>query len=265
MNSVKPIGRGGVGHRRLVAGLRRRVGQVTRYLNHGIIRTFRPLPSIRLDEVASGPIDVVEPIRDDICLPPYLGPTDHDDFVPLMRIAGYCRPRVIFEFGTAHGNSVANLCRQCPDARVYTVNAPVELQTGEVVTFELSTSEIGRVYRAHGFADRVTQILQNSMSLDLSRTFSGPVVDLAIIDACHDAEYVLNDFSKIRPYISPTGIVLFHDTHPSMTAHLDGSYQACVRLRTLGFDIRHVEGTWWAIWKREWNPDSVATRTSRAF
>jgi predicted O-methyltransferase YrrM len=217
-----------------------------------------------LDEVAPGPADVVQPIRDDICLPPYLGPTDHDDFVPLMRIANSSHPRVIFEFGTAHGNSVANLCRQCPNAKVYTLNAPVESQTGDVVTFELSVSEIGRVYRAHGFADRVTQILQNSMSLDLSQTFAGPVVDLAIIDACHDAEYVLNDFSKIQPYVSPKGIVLFHDTHPSMDAHLDGSYQACVRLRALGFDIRHVEGTWWAIWKREWNPDAVVTRKSGA-
>jgi predicted O-methyltransferase YrrM len=246
------------GPRRLLAAGKRRVDRMARSVKHRLVRTFRPLPTILLDQIAPGPVDIVEPILERICLPPYLGATDHDDFSALMRIARAQRPRVIFEFGTAHGNSAANLCRQCPDARVYTVNAPAELQTGASITFELSASEIGRVYRDHGYGGRVTQILQNSLDLNLGDILPGPVVDLAIIDACHDFEYVINDFNKIHPFVSPAGIVLFHDTHPSMTKHLEGSYLACVSLRAHGIDVRHIDGTWWGIWKRDWNPDAGA-------
>jgi hypothetical protein len=233
--------------------VRRRVARVARHLRSGYTRTFLALPEIRLDQLAPPAADVVTPIPDDICLPPYLGPRDHDDFNPLMRIAKHIQPRVVFEFGTAYGNTIANLCRQCPDAVIYTLNAPADVQTGDSVTYSLPAADIGRVYRAHGFAHRVTQIFENSLTADLRRWLPGPVVDLGIIDACHDFEYVLSDFAKLHPYVSDRGIVLFHDTDASMAGHLEGSYRACARLRRQRFDIRHIDGTWWAIWMRDWN------------
>jgi hypothetical protein len=232
---------------------RRRVARAAQHLRSSYTRTFLALPEIALDELAPPAADAVTPILDDICLPPYLGPRDHDDFNPLMRIAKHLQARVVFEFGTAYGNTIANLCRQCPDAAMYTLNAPAEVQTGDSVTYSLPAADIGRVYRAYGFAHRVTQILENSLTADLRRWFRGPVIDLGIIDACHDFEYVLSDFAKLHPYVSPRGIVLFHDTHASMTGHLDGSYRACARLRRQGFDIRQISGTWWGIWMRDWN------------
>lgn len=78
-----------------------------------------------------------------------------------------------------------------------------------------------------------------------------PILD----GSCLSPSSVMNDFRRTVPYVTEKGIVLFHDTHPSIKSHLYGSYQACVRLRKLGFDIRHLHRTWWAIWKREWNPD----------
>jgi predicted O-methyltransferase YrrM len=251
-------------HLRGVAGTWRRVAELAHFARLRMIRTFCALPSISLDEIAPDLPPQVEPILEHICLPPYFGPKEHDDFAPLMRIASYCRPQIIVEFGTAHGNTVANLCRCCPEARVYTVNAPAELQTGNIVTFELSKDEIGQVYRAYGFSHRVTQIFENTLDLDLGRIFCEPVVDLAIVDACHDTEYVVNDFYKVVPYVGANGIVLFHDTHPSMVGHLCGSYQACVRLHRSGFGIRHVRGTWWAIWKRVWNPERIVSSRVRA-
>jgi predicted O-methyltransferase YrrM len=230
-------------YRRVITGACRKVADLAHSSKLAIIRTFSGLPTIGVDEIAPDLANPVDPILERVCLPPYFGTSDHDDFTPLMRIASHCHPRVIVELGTAYGNTVANLCRQCPDARVYTVNAPAELQTGKIVTFELSQDEIGRVYRAHGFSHRVTQIFENTLNLDLSRLFSEPVVDLAIVDACHDTEYVVNDFYRIVPYMGADGIVLFHDTHPSMGGHLYGSYQACVRLRRAGFGIQHIRGT----------------------
>jgi hypothetical protein len=97
----------------------------------------------------------------------------------------------------------------------------------------------------------VNQILANTLSIDLSAVLSNTAVDLAIIDACHDTEYVLSDFLKVAPYMRPGGVVLLHDTHPSMHGHLLGSYRACMQLRRKGFDLRYLAGTWWGVWQKE--------------
>jgi predicted O-methyltransferase YrrM len=207
------------------------------------------LPTIALQSLAAAGVVVPPPIFDDMCMPPYIGEGDHDDFAPLLKIARSLDAHVILELGTAYGNTVANLCRALPACRVYTVDAPAELQSGRDVTFSLRPDQIGRVYRQYGYADRVVQILANTLSLDLAPYLGGACVDLAIVDACHDTEYVMNDFLKVQPFIRPDGVVLLHDTHPSMSGHLLGSYRACMRLRRRGFDVRYLENTWWAVWK----------------
>lgn len=212
-----------------------------------LMRLFNRLPELEIDLKAKS-VEILPAILDDICLPPYHAPDDHDDFLPLMHIARLLRPRLVVELGTAHGNTVANICQQCPDATVYTVNALAQQQTGEIVTYSLTQGEVGRVYRANGFEDRVVQIFENTLYLDLSKYLKRRRVDLAIIDACHDRDYVINDFLKVRPFVRPEGVVLFHDTHPSMEGHLAGSYVACMKLRRRGYDIRYVRNTWWAIW-----------------
>lgn len=234
--------------------VRNRIRRDVLRLDLWVMRLFNRLPRLEID-LSSQPPQVQAPILEDICLPPHFGPTDHDDFLPLMHIAALLRPTTVVELGTAHGNTVANICRQCPDATVYTVNALTDQQSGTIVTYALTRDEIGRVYQAHGFGDRVVQIFENTLSLDLSRYLPGPVVDLAIIDACHDTDYVINDFLKVKPFIRPEGVVLLHDTHPSMKGHLAGSYIACMMLRRRGYDIRHIKNTWWALWA---NTDNVA-------
>lgn len=206
------------------------------------------LPEIPLNDVIPGVSAIKPPIMDDICMPPYYGFDDHDDYAPLMHIATRLDPKVVVELGTAYGNTIANLCRHCPRARFYTVNAPVSQQTGEVVTFELQESEIGRVYRQSGDEGRVTQIFANTLQLDLGQYLAGSFADLGIVDACHDEAFVVNDFVKMHPFIRKGGIVLLHDTHASMQEHLKGSYVACMRLRKMGFDIKHITDSWWGVW-----------------
>jgi hypothetical protein len=157
---------------------------------------------------------------------------------------------VLIELGTAQGNTVANIAHFSPATTIYTVNAPAEAQTGVMTTFSLSPEEIGYVYRKYGFGNRITQIYANTLHLDLSKYLAQGSVDIGIIDACHDSDYVVNDFYKLHPYIRPGGIILFHDTHPSMRDHLIGSYVGCVLLRREGFDIQHLAGTWWGILKK---------------
>lgn len=207
------------------------------------------LPPFPFEETFGPRVEIVDPILDECCMPPHLGPASHDDFEALMRIVAAVNPDIVVELGTAYGNTVANICKVAPRADVFTVNALPAEQSGDLVTCELSADEIGKVYRNAGFADRVTQIFANTLNLDLSRWLGPRTASLGIIDACHDTGYVLNDFYKVKPFIRPAGTVLFHDTHPSMGGHLEGSYMACLKLRSRGFDVRHIPGTWWAIWQ----------------
>lgn len=209
------------------------------------------LPTVALDDlIGVSQCQLPDPILDDVCLPPYVGST-LDDFDTLRRIVWETQPSTVLELGTAHGNTVANICRLLPNTHVYTVNAPAAEQTGVLTTFDLTPDEIGRTYRDHGYDDRVTQIFANTLHLDLTGFFPEPAVDLAIIDACHDTEYVMNDFLKVEPFVRADGIVLLHDTHPSMRKHYAGSYRACMLLRRRGFDIRYLDGTAWGIWVKE--------------
>jgi predicted O-methyltransferase YrrM len=230
---------------------KRKMRTVGRRLKWRVLSELFKLPAIRLDSVASAPrLEVCEPIVDDLCMPPIPGGPGHDDLGAVLRIARSCRPQLICEIGTAHGNLTANLLRNCPGAKMVTVNAPAELQSGNSVTYTLTPSEIGRVYRRYGYDKRVLQLLVNSLDLDLGQHVEPCSIDLAIVDGCHDTEFVLNDFGKLRPYVRPDGVVLFHDTNPSQEGHLAGSYRACLLLRKDGFDVKWIRNTWWGYWQK---------------
>jgi len=210
-----------------------------------------PPATLVLPEVSPNDLGVstetVEPIRDGICMPPFAGPDDLDDFDFLMNLAKRIDPENIFEFGTAEGNTVANLCKNT-GASVVTVNALSTDTSGTLRTMDLEKSEIGHVYREKGYSDRVTQIFTDSLDLIIEKYAKKNQFDLAVIDACHDYEYVLNDFFVIEPLVADNGYVLFHDCHPSAIGHLDSVWKACCHLSKAGYDIAHVKGTWWAIW-----------------
>ena len=221
----------------------------------GVQTCALPISLASLAPASAGPQPVID---DDRNLPPRPGVSwrvsrwrtvrlSHDDITPLVQIVAHRKPRLVLELGTAHGNATANICRYS-DARVVTVNALPEQLTGEVVTFALEREHIGRVYRNHGFADRVTQIYANTLQFRPNEHLEPGTVDLAVIDACHDFEYVRADFLAVAPMMRPGGMVLLHDTHPSRAGHLRESYDACVWLRGQGFDIRHIRGTWWGCW-----------------
>lgn len=209
------------------------------------------LPAVRIERVTDvARSEIADLILDDVCMPPFAGDVDHDDIGSALRIAKGLAPRLICEIGTAHGNLTANLLRNCAAATVVTVNAPRDLQSGVLVTYALTEDEIGRVYRRHGYDGRVNQLIVNSLDLNLRMHVGNALVDLAVVDGCHDTAFVLNDFEKVRPFIRPGGVVLFHDTHPSQSGHLSGSYRACLLLRRRGFDVKWIEGTWWGYWRR---------------
>ena len=237
---------------RAVRRSRTEIQRLSQKAHGSLLRRKHEVPLVDIASIVPSNVTANKPLPDDICLPPHTGGSEtHDDYTPLMRLARWLAPKSIVELGTAHGNTVANLCHHCPAAVIHTVNAPVTEQTGELVTFELTADEIGRVYRKYGFKDRVVQILKNTLDLDLKEYVPERSVDLAIVDACHDTSYVVNDFHKVQPFIRPGGIVLLHDTDGSMKGHLAGSYIGCMLLRKEGFDVRQIRDSWWGIWVNE--------------
>lgn len=159
----------------------------------------------------------------------------------------------MLELGTALGNLTANLCRLLPLASIVTVDAPAGMQSGRLTTHPLRADEIGQVYRRHGFESRVTQVFADTRNLHLSDLLHGRRIDLAVIDACHDYDFVARDFRLVVRFMSEWGVVFFHDLHPSLAGHLLDSYAAGLWLRRRGFDVRHLDGTWWGMWTRDWS------------
>ena len=213
-------------------------------------RTFyrdNKLPEVCLDEFGIK-YQVFAPIfLEEICLPPYRGDGKLDDYSALFSILDSQKPRVVLELGTGFGNTVANICSQL-DCRVFTVNALPNQISGRVTTYSLTSDEIGSVYKTHGFSQRVAQVYEDTKTMNLKDLISEKSINFAIVDACHDSDYVLNDFKKVLPFMANGSIVMLHDTHPSMEKHYIGSYIACMYLRKLGFNIKYIKASSWAIW-----------------
>ena len=211
------------------------------------------LPEVDVASLAPGVTPLEPPITEKLYMAPFnklkgLSFAGHDDAGPLFDLVRALQPRAALELGTAFGATTANICA-VSTARVYRVNALPEQIEGRLTTFAPSRETIGSVYRQHGFAERVLQIYENTWQLDLRRYVPAHSVDFAIIDACHDADFVVNDFLCLLPVLSERAIVLFHDVHPSMRKLLVDGYLGCMYLRKLGYDIRHIENTWWGVWQ----------------
>ena len=208
------------------------------------------LPQIDVDDLYPINVQELPSITERLCIPPYKGDQTLKDFSFLISLVKHKNPNIVLELGTAHGTTVANICAVC-GAKIYTVNALAEETEGYNITFSLTKDEIGYVYRKNGYADRVVQIYENTRNLKILDWVDPKSVEFVIIDACHDAEFVVNDFLKILPSLSDDAIVLFHDTNPSLEKHCIDSYIGCMYLRKLGFKVNHLKESSWGVWLSE--------------
>jgi len=214
---------------------------------------FYEMPTIQQSDIIN-PENIIkteEMILEDCYLSPYRGKDEHDDFTFIHSLVNQNRPKIIVELGTALGNTTANICKQLPESKVYTVCALPDQISGDHITDAFTKEQIGRVYREYGYEEQVTQIYTDTIDMDLSENnIKKESVDFAIIDACHDENYVYNDFYKVLPYVKKGGILLFHDTHTKIERHFWTSYLACLRIIKDGYKIKHVKGTWYGYLKK---------------
>jgi hypothetical protein len=156
------------------------------------------------------------------------------------------------EIGTAHGLTTVLMAENAPHATVYTVNIPPEeISAGGVLTtFAPSRDEIGRAWRERKL-ENVVQILANTASWEPS---FGPI-DVALIDGCHDADFVYSDTAKVLARCHPGSVVLWHDFHPQLRKVYSWIASVCIGIEALYRDgllrgpIFHLQDSWVGLYR----------------
>ena len=155
--------------------------------------------------------------HDRIVFPPILqggGGTQIHELMHLAAVAHVLKPKCIFEFGTFTGLTTALFILNCSQARVITLDLPLDLAKGtdgyitsdrdliraRKVAYYLGVLELGGCYE---------QLYCDSFQFDPTPLEDS--VDFAFIDGGHHYECVVNDTEKAARMIRATGIVMWHD------------------------------------------------------
>lgn len=170
-------------------------------------------------------------------------------------IAGACANQarwIALEIGTAHGATTALMAENAPAATVYTVNIPPDqiAAGGVYTTFAPELEQIGRVWRERKLAN-VVQILANTASWEPD---FGPI-DVALIDGCHDAEFVYGDTRKVLARCREGSLILWHDFHPGLRrvhpwiASVCHGLERLYREGLLRGPILHLQDSWVGLYR----------------
>lgn len=160
--------------------------------------------------------------------------------------------KIALEIGTAHGLTTALMAENAPRATVYTVNIPPdEIASGGVyTTFAPAHEQIGRVWRERKLAN-VVQILANTATWEPD---FGPI-DVALIDGCHDTEFVVGDTRKVLARCREGSLILWHDFHPTLRRVHPWIASVCRGVEQLYRDgllhgpILHLQDSWIGLYR----------------
>lgn len=144
-------------------------------------------------------------------------------------LIAFNRYKTCVEIGVAYGTTTYYLCKG------------VEKTGGHVYGFDLwATHGLLRQYAPLSTKEEVEKYLKNKMVTNFTLTqintttddFKSKIknlspIDFAFIDGCHSYQGVKNDFDIIYPYLSSTGMVVFHDT-----LRIDGCREFIIDLKT---------------------------------
>lgn len=129
--------------------------------------------------------------------------------------------RRVIEIGTFEGAMTLQMAANLPDdGRIITVDIdPVDVPAATVTVdaadrrlTDKARERIGRLYRDTPQAARITQLIQDSSTVDFAAY--AEQYDVAYIDGGHSYEQVRVDTEKVLPLMRPGGVVFWHDYQP---------------------------------------------------
>ena len=165
-------------------------------------------------------------------------------------IAQLLRPERIFEFGTFDGATTLLLARSAPEAEVITLDLPPETYAPpEAFGYPRSPGdrasphdEVGHEFRGTPEAARITQLLGDSRTFDLTE-FVGRV-GLVIVDAGHGYEEASADTENALRLAGSSGVVIWDDYIPMWPGVMQAVNETAARH---GFSVFRLRGTGFAI------------------
>jgi len=147
-------------------------------------------------------------------------------------IAKFIRSRIIIEIGVAYGRTTAHLCNAAEVTGGFVHGFDLWNVHGQQKQFsQISSKENVEKYlydnEFHNFKLHKIDTFSNEFDDLLKQLFEKSKIDFAFIDADHSYIGIKNDFFKIYPYLSDTGVIAFHDT-----LRIDGCREFMIDLRT---------------------------------
>ena len=129
--------------------------------------------------------------------------------------------RTAFEIGTYNGGTTALIAESLPpDGRVVTLDLPPEAFDRSQSPVDLDGHRVGERWRASPAADRVEQVLCDSLEFDPS-PWEGRC-DLVLVDGAHDLVHGRQDSRTALRLVRPGGIVVWDDFTPYWTGLIRG-------------------------------------------
>jgi hypothetical protein len=159
-------------------------------------------------------------------------------------------PKEVLEIGTYMGHTTRLLAENCPEAKIHTVDLPLEFTPGEEDQSHIPKDDfhligrrkVGREFIGTPCAERITQHFADTALWNFD-SVGRPT--FFFIDGSHTYEYCKNDSEKCFGLNAGKGVFVWHDVddyHPEVIRYLN-------ELRDLGSDIRRIHGTAICYWK----------------
>ncbi len=125
------------------------------------------------------------------------------------------KPRRIFEIGTFDGATTMILARSAPHADIFTLDLPADAASAATDAIEAANAAAGLVgarFRDKPEAERITQLFGDSRHFDFSPWHGS--IDLVLVDAGHDYEFVASDTRSALRLLAPGGVIIWDDYMP---------------------------------------------------
>ena len=167
----------------------------------------------------------------------------------LCSLVKWKNPQVVVEIGTFKGLTTLHLSKNTSDTcHIYTVDLPPEAaKDPSIFSDPQLVQKATKTERAYGNDPKITQILQDSTTIEWGKILDRPV-DFAFVDASHLYHHVRGDTEGILKVLAPEGVVVWHDYRPVEIRR--GVKKYLVELHNQGMPLKHLVNTSFCVYQR---------------